>query len=86
MKVKVILMSAVEPEIRRATLENNPDFINFKQKALQLFGEIDTEFLFQWKGKILSFSFKIDLKLKLEHEKKKSYFTVFHNILKLSCR
>ena len=85
MKVKVTLMSAVEPEIRRATLENNPDFINFKQKALQLFGAIDTEFLFQWKGKILNFSSKIYLKLKLEHEKK-SYFTIFYNILKLPCR
>nr|XP_022336054.1 uncharacterized protein LOC111132525 [Crassostrea virginica] len=49
MKVKVTLMSAVEPEIRRATLENNPDFVNFKKTALELFGEIGTEFLFLWK-------------------------------------
>ena len=55
MKVKVTLMSAVEPEIRRATLENNPDFVNFKKTALELFGEIGTEFLFLWKGKNLRF-------------------------------
>ena len=42
MKVKVTPMSVIEPEIRRATLENDLDFVNFRKKALELFGEIGT--------------------------------------------
>ena len=57
MKVKVTLMSVIEPEIIRATLENDPDFVNFKKKALELFGEIGTLLLFHHKGKIWIVSF-----------------------------
>lgn len=52
MKVKVTLMSAVEPEMRRMSLGDNPDFGEFKKKVSKLFNETDTELLFQWKGKI----------------------------------
>lgn len=52
MKVKVTLMSAVEPEMRRMSLGDNPDFDEFKKKVSELFNETDAELLFQWKGKI----------------------------------
>lgn len=51
MKVKVTLMSAVEPEMRRMSFGDNPDFGDFKKKVSELFNETDTEMLFQWKGK-----------------------------------
>lgn len=51
MKVKVTLMSAVEPEMRRMSLGDNPDFGDLKKKVSELFNETDTEMLFQWKGK-----------------------------------
>lgn len=49
LKVKVTLMSAVEPEMRRMSLGDNPDFDEFKKKVSELFNETDTELLFQWK-------------------------------------
>lgn len=52
MKVKVTLLSAVEPEMRRMSVGDNPDFDEFKKKVSELFNETDTELLFQWKGKI----------------------------------
>lgn len=53
MKVKVTLMLAVEPEMRRMSLGDNPDFGEFKKKVSKLFNDrTDTELLFQWKGKI----------------------------------
>lgn len=51
MKVKVTLMSAVEPEMRRMSFGDNPDFGDLKKKVSELFNETDTEMLFQWKGK-----------------------------------
>lgn len=49
MKVKVTLMSAVEPEMRRMSFGDNPDFGDLKKKVSELFNETDTEMLFQWK-------------------------------------
>jgi hypothetical protein len=54
-KVKVTLMSAGEPEIRRLTLENDPDFSEFETRVLTLFGGIGGTFKFYWKGKIYTF-------------------------------
>lgn len=51
MKVKVTLVSAVEPEMRRMSFGDNPDFGDLKKKVSELFNETDTEMLFQWKGK-----------------------------------
>lgn len=49
MKVKVTLMSAEEPEMRRLSLLDNYDFVEFKKKVSELFNKTDTELLFHWK-------------------------------------
>ncbi|XP_062610057.1 uncharacterized protein LOC134271860 [Saccostrea cucullata] len=49
LKVKVTLMSAGEPEIRRTTLENDPDFAELERKVSELFGETTGSFTFHWK-------------------------------------
>ncbi|XP_062610056.1 uncharacterized protein LOC134271859 [Saccostrea cucullata] len=49
LKVKVTLMSAKESEIRRTTLENDPDFAELERKVSELFGETTGSFTFHWK-------------------------------------
>ncbi|XP_048780254.2 uncharacterized protein LOC125683287 [Ostrea edulis] len=48
-KVKVTLMSASEPEIRRITLENDSDFSEFETRVSALFVESSGTFKFHWK-------------------------------------
>ncbi|XP_061162423.1 uncharacterized protein LOC133171651 [Saccostrea echinata] len=48
-KVKVTLMSAEEPEIRRMTLENQPDFAEFERKVSELFGKTTGTYTLYWK-------------------------------------
>ncbi|XP_061162425.1 uncharacterized protein LOC133171658 [Saccostrea echinata] len=59
MKVKITLLSAEEPEIRRMTLENHPDFAEFERKVSELFGKTTGTFTFHWKddeGDIITMS------------------------------
>lgn len=68
-------MSAVEPEMRRMSLGDNPDFDEFKKKVSELFNETDTELLFQWKGKIWEkFSYDLPNDFKLSFLKRYRHF------------